>query len=131
MSTETKQTQEEQLQEEFEIILEGFSRILVAKLMQNEKKHKFGFSWKKPDWEEQLQREIVKHVEKGDPRDVAIYAMFAWFHNWRTAPEEEADWQLEARTERNLNLIDSFTNHLKESYEIEIPEEAVLSFFDA
>lgn len=73
------------MQEEFEIILEGFSRILVAKLMQNEQKHKFGFSWKKSDWKEQLQRDLPEHVEKGDPRDVAIYAMFAWFHNWPTA----------------------------------------------
>lgn len=49
---------------------------------------KYGFhpmGWATPDWQEELQKGIAEHVQKGDPRDVAVYAMFAWFHGWSTA----------------------------------------------
>lgn len=120
----------DELRDDFREILCRFNKVLLDKLLANERKYKFGYSWQESDWEEQLQRDLVAHVEKGDPRDVAIFGLFAWHHGWRTAPEQEADWQLEARTERNLNLIDSFTNHLKEMHGIEIPDEAVVDFFE-
>lgn len=48
---------------------------------------KYGFhplGWATPDWEAELQKGLAEHLLKGDPRDVAVYAMFAWFHGWPT-----------------------------------------------
>lgn len=75
-----------QLEKEFRRLLRLFAAVLLQKLIANEEKYGFGNSWKIPDWEAQLQRDLRHHVQKGDPRDVAIYALFAWYHNWRTAP---------------------------------------------
>ena len=77
---------EEELRAEFKRLLARFSDALLEKLMANERKYGFGWAWKENDWEEHLQRDLLKHVAKGDPRDVAIYAFFAHYHNWRTAP---------------------------------------------
>ncbi len=44
---------------------------------------------------------------------------------------DETDEQLEARTDRNMNLISSFLDHVKAESGIEIPEEVLLSFFEA
>lgn len=80
------QPSEQQLQAEFKEMLENFSDVLLKKLMANERKYGFGDSWKLPDWEADLHNGLQGHVQKGDPRDVAIYALFAWYHNWLTAP---------------------------------------------
>ncbi len=78
--------QEIELKGEFKALLEKFSEALLEKLMANERKYEFGNAWKIPDWEDHLHREIVEHVQKGDPRDTAIYSLFAWYHGWKTAP---------------------------------------------
>lgn len=78
-------SEEAELEREFKDLLEKFSAVLVEKLMANERKYKFGDSWKIPDWEEQLQRDLLHHIQKGDPRDTAIYSLFAWYHGWSTA----------------------------------------------
>lgn len=71
---------------EFKRLVGTFGQALVQKLMANEAKYKFGDGWKAKDWEAQLQRGLAQHTLKGDPRDTAIYSLFAWYHGWRTAP---------------------------------------------
>ncbi|RYC70894.1 hypothetical protein [Spirosoma sordidisoli] len=44
---------------------------------------------------------------------------------------EETDDELAARTERNINLIGAFVDHVQKETGIEIPDEAVESFFGA
>ncbi|RYC70700.1 hypothetical protein [Spirosoma sordidisoli] len=44
---------------------------------------------------------------------------------------EEADEELMARTDRNMNLISAFAEHLKKEAGIDIPDSAIESFFDA
>lgn len=44
--------------------------------------------------------------------------------------EEQAVRELEERTTRNLELISDFADHLEMVYGIEIPEEAIVSFFE-
>ncbi|QHV99249.1 hypothetical protein [Spirosoma endbachense] len=122
---------EADLRDEFRHLLNGFMRALLEKLIANERKYKFGWAWQESDWEEQLQRDLVKHIEKGDPRDTAIFSLFAWHHQWRTGPAPETDEQLEARTERNMNLISQFLDHVKSESGIAISEDVVLSFFNA
>jgi hypothetical protein len=80
------EAQKEAMREEFKAILAEFSSHLLNKLMANEEKYGFGEAWKLTDWKEQLQKDLIKHVAKGDARDVAIYALFAWYHGWPTAP---------------------------------------------
>lgn len=45
--------------------------------------------------------------------------------------EENDERELEAKTDRNMNLISAFCEHLKNEASIDIPESAVLSFFNA
>lgn len=121
----------DELRDDFRALLCRFNTALLDKLLANERKYKFGYGWQESNWEEELQRDLIKHIEKGDPRDVAIYSLFAWHHQWRTTPQEEADWQLEARTERNMEVIGAFVEHVKNTTGTEISEEVVLSFFNA
>jgi hypothetical protein len=76
---------EAKLQAEFKAMLDKFGTVLLDKLLANERKYQFGNAWKIPDWKEHLQQGLVDHTKKGDPRDVAIYALFAWHHGWPTA----------------------------------------------
>jgi hypothetical protein len=67
---------------------------------------KYGFhplGWATPDWQEELQKGIAEHLQKGDPRDVAVYAMFAWFHGWGTATPAPATCIVEAAAEPELS----------------------------
>lgn len=125
------QIAQEELRDEFRFQLNRFNRVLLDKLLANERKYKFGWAWQVPDWEEQLQQDLLKHIEKGDPRDTAIFSLFAWYHEWKVGPAPESDEQLEARTERNMNLISGFAEHVKTTSGVDIPEEAILSFLNA
>jgi hypothetical protein len=59
-----------------------FSKALAEKMAANEIKYRFGNSWKTLNWRQQLIEELYNHIAKGDPRDIAIYAMFAWARAW-------------------------------------------------
>lgn len=75
----------EDLRRDFRELLCRFNKDLLDKLLANERKYQFGYSWKESNWEEQLQRDLLQHIEKGDPRDTAIFSLFAWHHQWPTA----------------------------------------------
>lgn len=46
-------------------------------------------------------------------------------------PENDKDRMLEKETDRNMDLISEFAEHLKAEEGIDIPEYAILSFFNA
>ncbi|HFJ9769592.1 TPA: hypothetical protein ACGW1T_000378 [Raoultella ornithinolytica] len=71
-----------------------FSYALADKLYAAQEKYNHGTSWRNADWEEACQRDFQKHIAKGDPRDVAAYCAFMWWHGWSTKPAEA----LESRT---------------------------------
>lgn len=71
-----------------------FSHALADKLYAAQEKYNHGTSWRNNDWQEACQRDFQKHIAKGDPRDVAAYCAFMWWHGWSTKPAEE----LEPRT---------------------------------
>lgn len=72
--TKWQKDQEKQLNR----LIHYFSKILKLKLRHVVRtKNKEG--WDNPDWTvEQIKQQIIEHVEKGDPRDVAILAAFWW-----------------------------------------------------
>lgn len=56
------------------------------KLRDAEQKYGFSDDWLKDDWQQELDGNLLEHVAKGDPRDVAAFCAFAWHHGWSTAP---------------------------------------------
>lgn len=62
-----------------------FSAALYEKLKASEEKYGWKNGWLRDDWSEALRSEIRRHVQKGDPRDVAAYCAFAWHHGWSLA----------------------------------------------
>lgn len=60
---------------EDEAAVDAFAVALKEKLAKAREKGRHG--WRNPEWKpEDITHEILVHVGKGDPLDVAIYAMF-------------------------------------------------------
>lgn len=66
-----------------EDLVARFSKALLAKLKLAQANGRSG--WEHDDWERQCQEGLLRHVAKGDPRDVAAYCAFMWHHGWITA----------------------------------------------
>jgi hypothetical protein len=64
-----------------------FSAALLEKLRTAETKYGRKNDWLDPNWEADCQRQLLEHVTKGDPRDVAAYSAFCWHHGWATSSE--------------------------------------------
>jgi hypothetical protein len=74
-------------------LIARFSVALLEKLKASEAKYGWQNGWLKDDWANDLRHEIRRHIEKGDPRDVAAYCAFAWHHGWTlclTTPENKS-----------------------------------------
>lgn len=57
---------------------------LKEKMIQNQIKYGYTNEWMSQDWEEECKEHMMKHIFKGDPKDVAIYAMFMMIRGWST-----------------------------------------------
>ncbi len=65
----------------------AFSQVLLEKARRARKKYGFpADGWKAEGWQPTLVKELMEHVYKGDPVDVAVYSAFAWFHGWSVKP---------------------------------------------
>ena len=62
----------------------GFAEALAEKLRAAEIKYGYSDSWISDRWKRRCQRQLIKHIKKGDPRDVAAYCAFMWHHGWET-----------------------------------------------
>lgn len=62
-----------------------FAEALAEKLYAAQVKYGYEDSWKYGGWEEKCREDLMNHLDKGDPRDVAIYCAFIWYHGWSTA----------------------------------------------
>lgn len=67
-------------------MLQGFIVALAKKLRLSEDKYGYLNGWKDADWEVECREHLYRHMSKGDPRDVAAYCAFMWFHQWSTYP---------------------------------------------
>ena len=65
-----------------DILVRRFATVLAAKMQASELKYGYEDSWEQNNWEEALRENLRKHLDKGDPVDVAIYCAFAWHHGW-------------------------------------------------
>lgn len=62
-----------------------FARALAEKLARAEVKYGYTDGWTQPDWMDECRAQLVEHIAKGDPRDVAAYCAFLWHHGQSTA----------------------------------------------
>lgn len=67
-------------------MVDSFALALKGKLRAAEIKYGHGDSWRADDWQDKCRADLLAHVHKGDPRDVAAYAAFCWAHGWSTTP---------------------------------------------
>jgi len=61
---------------------------LEVKMIANQDKYGYSNEWLIHDWEDECRQEMIKHILKGDPKDVAIYALFMMFRGWSTKPNK-------------------------------------------
>lgn len=73
-----------ELHPQTDALIDQFAVALKDKLTKAQRKYGFTNNWVNSDWKEQCQAELLSHLDKGDPRDVAAYAAFCWFHGWST-----------------------------------------------
>lgn len=67
-------------------LVSRFARALAEKLSAAEKKYGYSDGWSSPDWMDECRSNLIAHVYKGDPRDVAAYCAFLWHHGSHTDP---------------------------------------------
>lgn len=75
-------------------LVTDFCTALAEKLYKAQLKYGYDADWKNDGWTSQCQAHFHQHIAKGDPRDVAAYCAFMWWHGWSTKPAEG----LESRT---------------------------------
>ncbi|MEL0550188.1 hypothetical protein [Raoultella lignicola] len=61
-----------------------FASALADQLYKAEQKYGRSTDWMKDDWYDDCLQSLWEHIEKGDPRDVAAYCAFMWYHGWVT-----------------------------------------------
>lgn len=65
-----------------------FTAALAEKLRAAELKYGYSTGWLTDDWEQGCQQQLLAHIAKGDPRDVATYCAFMWKRGWSTMPAD-------------------------------------------
>ena len=65
-------------------LVRDFASALAGKLRAAEEKYGHTNGWLFDDWEDECRQQLMKHIEKGDPLDVAAYAAFMWKRGWST-----------------------------------------------
>lgn len=66
-------------------LVKGFATALAEKLRKAEIDYGYGDGWRTDAWEAECRQQMLVHIDKGDPRDVAIYCAFMWQRGWRTS----------------------------------------------
>lgn len=84
-------------------LVKHVAEMMATKLRAAEKKYGYQNNWATEDWEHVCQSELRKHLEKGDPLDVLIYAAFMIYRGWPIRPEPRMDVRL---SEENDALIE-------------------------
>lgn len=61
-----------------------FATALAEKLHKAEQKYGYSDTWMRDHWQINCLSAFNHHISKGDPRDVAAYCAFMWYHGWPT-----------------------------------------------
>ena len=64
--------------------IQQFAKALAFKLAKAEEKYGWGGAWLEESCVPAMREDLRKHIEKGDPLDVAAFAMFLWYHGATT-----------------------------------------------
>lgn len=80
----TEITLPDELHKDTAALVVRFAQALAVKLRKAEVKHGYSTDWQRDDWEEKCHEDMLEHLQKGDPLDVAAYCAFMWFHMWGT-----------------------------------------------
>ena len=67
-----------------ERLVNDFCSALKDKLLAAQIKYHYDDGWRDSNWQQECLKKFKSHIEKGDPRDVAAYCAFMWFHGWTT-----------------------------------------------
>jgi len=59
---------------------------LRLKMIKSQKKYGYTNGWLTSNWEDECREQLIQHLYKGDPLDVAIYALFMIYRGWSTNP---------------------------------------------
>ena len=74
------------LHQDTENLIVQFAEALAEKLRKAEIKYDYANEWKTDAyWRDKCMDDLIDHLAKGDPRDVAIYCAFMWHHKWKTS----------------------------------------------
>lgn len=103
-----------------DIAVDKFAAELKEKMRVNRERGRSG--WDQPGWMDACKHHMIAHLAKGDPRDIAIYAMFLWHHNETTK-----------NVPLNEHAIYLLSQHLSVEYGIDIETTAkmVVDTFDS
>lgn len=72
------------LHEETKGLVVQFAEAMAQKLAHAQRKYGYSDGWRSPDWMDECRSKLVEHLAKGDPRDVANYCAFLWYHKQPT-----------------------------------------------
>lgn len=71
-------------------LVNDFATALAEKLRKAELKYGYSNAWTNNGWMTECLADFHRHIAKGDPRDVAAYCAFMWYHGWKTEPAQPA-----------------------------------------
>lgn len=71
-------------------LVTDFCTALAEKLYKAQLKYGHSDNWSYANWEIECQTAFHEHIAKGDPRDVAAYCAFMWYHGWKTEAAQPA-----------------------------------------
>ncbi|WP_310946309.1 hypothetical protein [Klebsiella quasipneumoniae] len=74
-------------------LVADFCTAIAEKLYKAQLKYGYDTDWKQDGWPSQCQAHFHQHIAKGDPRDVAAYCAFMWWHGWSTKPDEGLEFR--------------------------------------
>ena len=68
------------LHEDTKMLVTDFAEDLALKLKKSEDKYGYSNQWMEATWMDECRQSLHEHIAKGDPRDVAAYCAFLWYH---------------------------------------------------
>lgn len=90
------------------LLVTRFANALADKLMKAQEKYGYEDGWMRADWLDECRQHLMEHIAKGDPRDVAAYCAFLWYHGASTAQHPDAPRQsAEARDTQEADARDA------------------------
>lgn len=116
---QTSPAQEADLHPATADLVNRFSRALAEKLASAEKKYGYSDGWLSSDWMDECRYNLIEHVKKGDPRDVAAYCAFLWHHGEKTgeiASSGHLFTQLKVAPAQEAEPVAELTGHTTGGY---------------